>query len=161
MLNIPLNEIKHINHKNFISFHSFYVMYHMVDKFSKFKDTNGNFKESLTRDVRGMLSLYEATHLRVHGEDILDEALLFITPQLESVASCLSPPLAAEVRHALKQPIRKGLPRLEARQYFSIYQEDPSHDKFLLTFAKLDFNLLQKQHQKELADIARLVIKIC
>ncbi|KAK4576358.1 hypothetical protein RGQ29_027073 [Quercus rubra] len=132
--------------------------YISCDKFSKFKDTNGNFKESLTRDVRGMLSLYEATHLRVHGEDILDEALLFITPQLESVASCLSPPLAAEVRHALKQPIRKGLPRLEARQYFSIYQEDPSHDKFLLTFAKLDFNLLQKQHQKELADIARRIL---
>ncbi|KAM3744366.1 hypothetical protein ACB098_06G048100 [Castanea mollissima] len=129
--------------------------YISCDIFSKFKDTNGNFKESLTSDVRGMLSLYEATHLRVHGEDILDEALLFTAPQLESVASCLSPPLAAEVRHALKQPIRKGLPRLEARQYFSIYQEDPSHDKFLLTFAKLDFNLLQKQHQKELADIAR------
>uniref|UniRef100_A0A7N2M9K7 Uncharacterized protein n=1 Tax=Quercus lobata TaxID=97700 RepID=A0A7N2M9K7_QUELO len=97
--------------------------YISCDKFSKFKDTNGNFKESLTRDVRE--------------------------------SSRLSPPLAAEVRHALKQPIRKGLPRLEARQYFSIYQEDPSHDKFLLTFAKLDFNLLQKQHQKELADIAR------
>ncbi|KAM4103019.1 hypothetical protein ACJW30_06G047500 [Castanea mollissima] len=124
-------------------------------KFSKFKDTKGNFKESLTSDVRGILSLYEATHLRVHGEYILDEALLFTAPQLESVASRLSPPLAAEVRHALKQPIRKGLPRLEARQYFSIYQEDPSHDKFLLTFAKLDFNFLQKQHQKELADIAR------
>ncbi|KAL4619300.1 hypothetical protein ACB092_06G069100 [Castanea dentata] len=129
--------------------------YISCDKFSKFKDTNGNLKESLTSDVRGMLSLYEATHLRVHGEDILDEALLFTAPQLESVASRLSPPLAVEVRHALKQPIRKGLPRLEARQYFSIYQEDPSHDKFLLTFAKLDFNLLQKQHQKELADIAR------
>nr|POF14722.1 (-)-germacrene d synthase [Quercus suber] len=99
--------------------------YISCDKFSKFMDTNRNFKESLTSDVRGMLSLYEATHLRVHGEDLLDEALLFTAPQLESVASRLSPPLAAEVRHALKQPIRKGLPRLE------------------------------KQHQKELADIAR------
>ena len=93
-------------------------MHNVVDKFSKFKDTNGNFKESLTSDVRGMLSLYEATHLRVHGEDILDEALLFTAPQLESAVSRLSPPLAAEVRHALKQPIRKGLPRLEGRQYF-------------------------------------------
>ncbi|KAF3954891.1 hypothetical protein CMV_019820 [Castanea mollissima] len=73
--------------------------YISCDKFSKFKDTNGNFKESLTSDVRGMLSLYEATHLRVHGEDILDEALLFTAPQLESVASRLSPPLAAEKQH--------------------------------------------------------------
>ena len=36
-------------------------------------------QESLNSDVRGMLSLYEATHLRVHGEDILDEALAFCT----------------------------------------------------------------------------------
>ncbi|XP_023909257.2 (-)-germacrene D synthase [Quercus suber] len=124
------------------------------EKFTKFKDSKGNFKE-LIDDTRAMLSLYEATHLRVHGEDILDEALVFTTTHLEFVASNLSTPLAAQVSHALKQPIRKGLPRLEARHYFSIYQEDPSHDKVLLTFAKLDFNLLQKMHQKELSDIAR------
>ena len=108
-----------------------------------------------------MLSLYEATHLRVHGEDILDEALVFTTTHLEFIASHLSTPLAAQVSHALKQPIHKGLPRLEARHYFSIYQEDSSHDKVLYTFAKLDFNILQKMHQKELSDIARLVINTC
>ena len=42
--------------------------------FNKFKDGKGHFKESLKTDVSGMLSLYEATHLGVHGEDILDEA---------------------------------------------------------------------------------------
>jgi hypothetical protein len=132
-----------------------------AEKFTKFKDSNGNLKESLISDARGMLSLYEATHLRVHGEAILDEALVFTTTHLESVATHLSFPLAAQVSHALKQPIHKGLPRLEARHYFSIYQEDPSHNKVLLTFAKLDFNLLQKMHQKELSDITRLVIKPC
>ena len=132
-----------------------------IDKFTKFKDNDGNFKESLISDARGMLSLYEATHLRVHGEAILDEALVFTATHLKSIASHLSPPLATQVSHALKQPIRKGLPRLEARHYFSIYQEDPSHDKVLLTFAKLDFNLLQKKHQKEVSNIAWLVIKPC
>jgi hypothetical protein len=34
-----------------------------------------------------MLSLYEATHLRVHGEAILDEALVFTATHLESIAS--------------------------------------------------------------------------
>ncbi|KAG6793935.1 hypothetical protein POTOM_003161 [Populus tomentosa] len=52
-------------------------------------------------------------------------------------------------------PIRKGIPRLEARHYFSIYQEDPSCSEVLLNFAKLDFNILQKQHQKELSEIAK------
>uniref|UniRef100_A0A2N9F1R9 Uncharacterized protein n=1 Tax=Fagus sylvatica TaxID=28930 RepID=A0A2N9F1R9_FAGSY len=125
------------------------------DKFTKFKESNGNFKESLISDARGMLSLYEATYLKIHGEAILDEALVFTATHLESIASHLSPPLAAQVSHALKQPIHKGLPRLEARHFFTIYQEDPSHDKVLLTFAKLDFNLLQKMHQKEVSDLAR------
>uniref|UniRef100_A0A2N9EEM5 Terpene synthase N-terminal domain-containing protein n=1 Tax=Fagus sylvatica TaxID=28930 RepID=A0A2N9EEM5_FAGSY len=125
------------------------------DKFTKFKESNGNFKESLISDARGMLSLYEATHLRVHGEAILDEALVFSATHLKSMATHLSSPLAAQVSHALKQPIHIGIQRLEARRYFSIYQEDPSHNKVLLTFAKLDFNLLQKMHQKEVSNIAR------
>ncbi|KAE8125689.1 hypothetical protein FH972_020467 [Carpinus fangiana] len=125
------------------------------DEFAKFKDNKGNFKESLINDVQGMLSLYEAAHLRVHGEDILDEALVFTATHLKSVASHLSPPLATQVSHALKQPIRKGMPRLEATFYISIYQQDASHNEVLLTFAKLDFNLLQKLHQKELSEISR------
>ncbi|XP_048441589.1 (-)-germacrene D synthase-like [Pyrus x bretschneideri] len=55
------------------------------DMFNKFKDVNNaKFKESLTNDVVGLLSLYEATHLRVHGGDILEEALSFTTTHLES-----------------------------------------------------------------------------
>ncbi|XP_059444040.1 (-)-germacrene D synthase-like isoform X2 [Corylus avellana] len=129
--------------------------YSSPDTFTKFKDSKGNFKKSLINDVQGMLSLYEATHLRVHGEDILDEALVFTATHLESVATHLSPLLASQVSHALKQPIHKGLPRLEARYYFSIYPQDASHNEVLLTFAKLDFNQLQKLHQKELSEIAR------
>ncbi|KAF8026087.1 hypothetical protein BT93_F2792 [Corymbia citriodora subsp. variegata] len=124
--------------------------------FEKFKDSEGNFRESLAADVGGMLSLYEACHLRVHGEDVLDEALSFALTHIESTdENQVSPALAKQVRHALKQPIHKGLPRLEARQYIPIYQEEPSHNELLLSLAKLDFNLLQEQHQKELGNITR------
>lgn len=102
-----------------------------------------------------MLSFYEAAHLGVHGEEILDEALVFTTAHLESMATNLSSPLVKRINHALKQPIRKGLPRLEARHYIAIYQEDPSRNEVLLKFAKLDFNILQKQHQKEVSEIAK------
>nr|CAN60658.1 hypothetical protein VITISV_029939 [Vitis vinifera] len=122
--------------------------------FNKLKNSEGNFKESLSSNVRGMLGSYEATHLKVHGEDILDEALAFCTTHLQSVAKYSSNPFAEEVDHALKQPIRKGLTRLEARHYFSIYQADDSHNTALLKLAKLDFNLLQKLHQKELSEIS-------
>lgn len=102
-----------------------------------------------------MLSLYEAAHLRVHGENILNEALAFTVTHLESFTSQSNTQLAAQVNRALNRPIRKSLPRLEAKHYMPIYQKDPSHNKDLLTFAMLDFNILQKQHQEELRDIVR------
>ena len=94
-----------------------------VGMFNEFKDEKGNFKKALVSDVRGMLGLYEAVHLRVNGEDILDEALAFTTTHLRSMVEHLEYPLAEQVAHALKQPIRKGLERLEARRFMSIYQD--------------------------------------
>ncbi|KAK3433830.1 hypothetical protein EUGRSUZ_D01106 [Eucalyptus grandis] len=124
--------------------------------FNNFKDNEGNFKKSLITDVPGLLSLYEACHLRCHGDAILEEALPFAITHLESIDEMkVSTSLAKQVSHALKHPLRKGLPRLEAMHYIILYQEKPSHDEVLLTLAKLDFNLLQEQHQKELGGITR------
>ncbi|EEF38721.1 (+)-delta-cadinene synthase isozyme A, putative [Ricinus communis] len=124
------------------------------DVFNKFRDRNGHFIQTLKTDLQGMLSLYEAAHFRVHGEGILDDALAFTTTYLESIVPNLSPPLAAQISRTLRQPLRKSLARVEARHFISIYQEDTSHNEVLLTFAKLDFNLLQKLHQKELKYIS-------
>ncbi|CAL0323424.1 unnamed protein product [Lupinus luteus] len=123
--------------------------------FNKFKDVYGNFGERLTTNVKGMLSLHEASYLRVHGEDILDEALAFTSAHLESISTQLSPFLEEQVKHSLQQPLHMGLPRLEARQYISIYEQDPSHHKTLLTLAKFDFNMLQKLHQNEVGIISK------
>ncbi|XP_048133553.1 (-)-germacrene D synthase-like isoform X5 [Rhodamnia argentea] len=66
-----------------------------------------------------------------------------------------NPSLKKQVSHALNQPIHKGIPRLEAKHYIPLYQEEPSHNEVLLSLAKLDFNLLQVQHQKELGKLTR------
>ncbi|KAB1215220.1 (-)-germacrene D synthase [Morella rubra] len=135
-----------------------FVFGYLGNKAIKFQvDNKGNFKESLVHDIRGMLCLYEASHLSVHGEDILDEALKFCTTKLESmVANDLIPSdLAIQVSRALKRPIRKCLPRVEARHYFAIYKESASCNEVLLKFAKLDFNILQKQHQMELCHLSK------
>ncbi|XP_074364107.1 sesquiterpene synthase Cop-like [Apium graveolens] len=125
------------------------------DVFNKFKDeSTGIFKESLNKDVDGLLSLYEATHLRVHGEDILEEALAFTTSHLESLKSQLKDPLATHVIRALEIPLWKSVNRVEARHYISLYGEDDSHSKTLLCLAKLDYNLLQKLYQCELGKIS-------
>ncbi|KDP39017.1 hypothetical protein JCGZ_00774 [Jatropha curcas] len=102
----------------------------------------------------GMLSLYEAAHLGIQGEDILDEAIDFTTTNLQLLLPQLSSDLANEVSHALNRPIRKCLPRLEARHYIEVYKREKSHNSTLLKFAKLDFNRLQQLHQKELRGIS-------
>jgi hypothetical protein len=42
--------------------------------FDKFRSSDGRFMDSLSSDMEGLLSLYEASHLGMHGENILEEA---------------------------------------------------------------------------------------
>ncbi|XP_047331221.1 sesquiterpene synthase 2-like [Impatiens glandulifera] len=128
------------------------------DIFKKFINHKGEFNTTITSDIKGMLSLYEATHFRLRGEDLLEKALIFTTSQFEAMLhndlitkSCL----VEQVKHALNQSFHKGLIRIEARKYISLYENDEMHDKTLLKFAKLDFNILQKLHQRELGELTR------
>ncbi|KAK4490035.1 hypothetical protein RD792_000689, partial [Penstemon davidsonii] len=135
--------------------------------FSKFMDGESKFKESLVSNAEEMLSLYEAANMAVHGEEILHEALKFSSTRLESMIQQLktsnnnnnnnNDKLVSIINEALINPIRKSVTRLAARKFISIYEEEAnSHDEIvLLNFAKLDFNLLQRKHQKELCDITR------
>ncbi|KAH0696980.1 hypothetical protein KY290_014407 [Solanum tuberosum] len=130
--------------------------YVSCDAFRKFTNDQGNYKEALVNNVQGMLSLYEAAQFRVHDEDILDKALNFTVTQLKLILPKLSnSSLAKQISNALKFPIKDGIVRVETRKYISFYEEDESHDQVLLKFAKLDFNILQRLHKKELCDITR------
>ncbi|THG23460.1 hypothetical protein TEA_020365 [Camellia sinensis var. sinensis] len=99
--------------------------------FNKFKDNNSKFHEYVIGDVRGMLSLYEATHLRMQGEEILDEALVFTTTHLKCAIPNLSNPLKEQVIHALNQPVHYGFTRLESSHYIFFYEQDDSHNEVL------------------------------
>nr|BAJ53218.1 JHL17M24.1 [Jatropha curcas] len=127
------------------------------DVFNKFKDKDGNFQKAISNDVKGILSLYEASFVSVHGEDILDEALAFTKPILESSLDMQSIPhhLAQRIRNALILSFHKGVPRVEARQYISVYEEDESPNQTLLEFGKLDFNRVQLLHRQELGELVR------
>ncbi|KAK2431889.1 putative terpene synthase [Trifolium repens] len=85
----------------------------------------------------------------IRGENILEEALAFTTTNLELIANQSSHPHAIQVKHNLRQILHKNVPRIEARSYISIYEQDPSHNENLLILAKLDFNMLQDLHRKE------------
>ncbi|GKA51919.1 (E)-beta-farnesene synthase-like protein [Tanacetum coccineum] len=127
--------------------------------FKNHRDEKGNFQKSLCDDPRGMLALYEAAHMRVEGEEVLDKALEFTKIHLGIISkdpSCDSS-LRTEIEQALKQPLRRKLPRLEAVRYIPIYQQKASHNEVLLKLAKLDFNVLQEMHKEELSHICKLI----
>ncbi|KAK8527243.1 hypothetical protein V6N12_054465 [Hibiscus sabdariffa] len=123
--------------------------------FNKFKDKEGEFKESLISDVKGMLELYEAAHFQLHGENILEEALSFTKFHLKSTETKADSPLSTQIANALNRPLRKSLTRMVARSYISIYEEYGTHDQNLLKFAKLDFKIVQHLHRKEINELSR------
>nr|E2E2N8.1 RecName: Full=(-)-germacrene D synthase; AltName: Full=Terpene synthase 3; Short=OvTPS3 [Origanum vulgare]ADK73619.1 terpene synthase 3 [Origanum vulgare] len=125
------------------------------DVFEKLLDDKGNFKDSLITDVEGLLSLYEASNYGINGEEIMDKALKFSSSHLEGSIHKMPTSLSRRVKEALDMPISKTLTRLGARKFISLYQEDESHNELLLKFAKLDFNIVQKMHQRELHHITR------
>ncbi|CBI31265.3 unnamed protein product, partial [Vitis vinifera] len=85
------------------------------DIFNRYTDEKGRFKESLINDACGLLGLYEAAHLRVWEEDILDEALAFATTHLESIMEHLEHPLATQEIYTLIEQSRPTFPISLAR----------------------------------------------
>ncbi|PIN08858.1 Vetispiradiene synthase [Handroanthus impetiginosus] len=126
--------------------------------FKKFIENNGKFEENLRGDIKGLLSLYEAAHLKYHGETILEEALIFSTTILETIVNKQELSIALIVRqakHALEQPLQRSIERLEARYFIDFYEENELKDESLLRLAKLDFNQLQMLHRKEVYEVSR------
>lgn len=127
----------------------------MADVFKHFKDEEGNFRVDLCGDVKGMISLYEACHLCLEGENILDEAKEFAVKHLSLHKENKDLRVAEEVSRALELPLHWRMPRLEARCYIDTYEEKENMIPGVLRLAQLDFNLLQAIHQNELSNLSR------
>ncbi|KAL0717205.1 hypothetical protein Bca4012_066527 [Brassica carinata] len=128
--------------------------YMSCDAFNRFKGEDGNFKESLAEDIRGMLQLYQAAHLGTPSEDIMDEALIFTRHHLESLtgnhAAIVSPHLSTHIKTALSRARYHNLEILATREYISFYDQEEDHKETLLKFAKLNFNYCQLHYIQEL-----------
>ncbi|XP_034570343.1 tau-cadinol synthase isoform X1 [Setaria viridis] len=132
--------------------HGFWVS---AGEFNKFKHEDGSFINDITNDPKGLLSLYNAANLLTHDEGALEEALLFARRHLELMKSSLKSPLAEQVERALKIPLPRTLKRVEAVSYIPEYSVEQRYNPAILELAKLDFNLLQRLHQKELKTISQ------
>ncbi|KAK8521190.1 hypothetical protein V6N12_005101 [Hibiscus sabdariffa] len=116
--------------------------------FNKFKDANDKFEGN---DIKGIISLHEATQFRTNDDVILNEALAFTKPELQSIAShSIDPDLTEYILNALDRPYLKDVHRLEARKFIYFYEKDASRSETLLKFAKYDFNWVQMLYLQEL-----------
>ncbi|XP_059664108.1 probable terpene synthase 9, partial [Cornus florida] len=126
------------------------------DVFDKFRDrSSGRFLESLRDDVLGMLSLYEASHLGMHGEDDLEEAMNFSTKHLKSSIGKMEMGLGEQVQQSLEVPLHWRMSRAESRNFIDVYSVDETRSSILLELAKLDYNQVQSVHQNELKELAK------
>ncbi|PIA33957.1 hypothetical protein AQUCO_03900078v1 [Aquilegia coerulea] len=110
----------------------------------------------LCDDVKGMLSLYEASYLGFEGKDFLDEVKAFTTKHLKALkGSTINSTLAKKVVHSLEVPFHWRSPKLEARWYIDIYEGENSMVPMLLDLAKLNYNIDQATYTSEIQNLAR------
>nr|UXP70619.1 terpene synthase 28 [Aquilaria sinensis] len=130
--------------------------------FDKFIDSNGKFLEHLAEDTEGLLSLYEASHLGFFGEQVLEEAKDFSSKHLNLLLSQnkLKGNLRGQVQLSLQLPLHQRMPRVEARNFIDIYQQDAETQHLvLLRLAKLEYNLMHSLYLDELKELTEWDIK--
>ncbi|KAJ8510907.1 hypothetical protein OPV22_001341 [Ensete ventricosum] len=122
-----------------------------TDVFHKFMDRKGHFKESLSKDLSGLLSLHEASYLGVRDEEVLSQAMGFSEEHLRKSMLHLQPVRATEVNLAFEFPRQRRMVRSEARSYIGKYAQESGRISDVLQLATLDFNLVQSQLRIEIA----------
>ncbi|KAK4858837.1 hypothetical protein QYF36_022774 [Acer negundo] len=129
------------------------------DIFRGFMDGNGSFSTSKCRDIKGLIELFEASHVALEGENILEEAKGFSNGILRGAYSTLDGELAAKVAHILKLPTHWRLDWFQVKWHLKLYERNEginSTTKILLCeLAKLNFNMVQPTHQNELKEVSR------
>lgn len=127
-----------------------------VDVFDRFRGEDGRFLDSFSGDIEGLLSLYEASHLGMPEENVLEEAKNFTIERLRNFSTWkMGSFLAKLVEQSLEVPLYWRMPRFEARNFIDLYHMDGTKSQTLLELAQLDYNLVQSLHQKEVKELAR------
>ncbi|RDX57825.1 Isoprene synthase, chloroplastic, partial [Mucuna pruriens] len=126
------------------------------DVFERFRDEKGKFKVETSNNVQGMLSLYEASQLTLEGESLWEANAFSKTHLMNLMKEGMKVEVANQVRHVLEGlPYHQSFHKLEARQYIDTYNKKEPHHRLLLELAKLDFNIVQSSHIKDLQEVSR------
>lgn len=120
----------------------------------KYRDIKG-FKDSLTHDVKGLLSLYEASFLSFHGEQVIEKGNEFSVRHPESSAKKAGMDIGEQEKQSQQVTLHRRIRRLEVREYIDVYQRELGKNSVLLEFAKVALNYVQIIHQVELKELSK------
>lgn len=127
-----------------------------LDMFIDFMDETGTtFSTSKCTDIKGLIELFEASHLALEGENILDEAKVFSGGTLKGIYSSLNTDLAQTVARVLELPSHWRVPWYEVRWQINSYEKEKHMNTILLELAKLNFNIVQATLQNDLRELSR------
>ncbi|GMH30296.1 hypothetical protein Nepgr_032139 [Nepenthes gracilis] len=124
------------------------------DIFSNFIDKKGAFKESLRTNIRGVLQLYEASHLAIQGENIMDKMKDFSKECLRDLDLDIDVSISRWVIDALEHPLHWTVQWFQVRRQIDAYEHQADRNPMLLELAKLNFNVVQAIHQRELQKLS-------
>ncbi|EFH46395.1 lyase/ magnesium ion binding protein [Arabidopsis lyrata subsp. lyrata] len=128
------------------------------DAFDVFISETGVFRKTLCSDIKGLLSLYEASYFSKGSEFKLKDTRIYAKKRLSEFVAESSKTICREdetyifemVKRALETPYHWSIRRLEARWYINVYEHKHEMNPLLFEFAATDFNMLQANHQEEL-----------
>lgn len=124
--------------------------------FNSLMSEEGSFDVKLCGDIKGVLSLYEASYLSMEDEDVLEKARDFSIHHLkQALQQEIDENLGEQVRHALEMPFHWRMQRLESRWFIDVYEKTENNNSIVLQLAKLDFNMVQALHLDELKQLSR------
>ncbi|XP_021320375.1 alpha-humulene synthase isoform X1 [Sorghum bicolor] len=126
-----------------------------ADVFDKFRDAMGSFSMDLATDSKGLLSLYNAAHMAVPGEAVLDDAVAFARRHLEAAkGKLIRSPMVEQVSRALNTPRPRWPRRLEAMHYITEYEQEDEHNAIILELARLDFSIVRSVYIEEIKNLS-------
>ncbi|XP_048141436.1 alpha-farnesene synthase-like [Rhodamnia argentea] len=125
------------------------------DALRSFKEGSNTLNRSNCKDIEAMIELFEASHLALEGENILDEAKAFSTGILGERVSGLDGPLSKRAVHSLELPMHWRVQWFDIKWQINLYEQQEDKRSNLLELAKLNFNTVQATHQRDLVDISR------
>ncbi|KAM0830973.1 hypothetical protein ACQ4PT_049500 [Festuca glaucescens] len=125
----------------------------------KFTNGNGDFNLANSKDIRGLLSLQDMSHLNM-GEALLYKAKDFSSRHLSVAAKYLEPNHASYVKQSLDHPYHVSLMQYKARHHLSYLQSLPTRNIAVEKLALAEFEINRLQHQREMQEVKRWWMKL-